>query len=79
MNKIWEFKVEYKRNGEVSPRFHYFSTETYEQAEEYHENSIKGDRATGVPYTLVSVLRKCPYQDKWIEKENDDFLKNLKK
>mgnify|MGYP001603076449 CR=1 FL=1 len=74
MEKLWEFKVEYKRSNEVSTREHYFNAETYEQAEAFHNNSMARHKSDKVSYSLICISRKCPYSNKWLTKEEDSFL-----
>ena len=73
MKKIWEFRVAYKREREVSPRTHYFNCESYAQAELYHNEAIaRHDQQA----ELVSIERKCPYSNKWL-KEDDEFANKV--
>jgi hypothetical protein len=76
MNKIWEFKVEYKIDNELDVRNHYFSAESYEEAKGYHDETISRHKQTS---ELLSVERKCPYSNKWVKEDDDNFLKDLKK
>ena len=73
MKKIWEFKVVYKRNDEVSSMEHYFNAESYEEAEEFH-NEVISRHGNGC--VVVSVERKCPYSNKWFLKEEDVLFEN---
>ena len=71
MKKIWEFRVAYKRKREVSPRTHYFNCESYAQAELYHNEAIaRHDQKA----ELVSIERKCPYSNKWLKEDEDEFF-----
>lgn len=71
MRKIWEFKVEYIRTGELDSRFHYFSARTYVEALGYHEDAI-ARHGNGVD--VLSVKRKCPYRNKWVTEDQDDLF-----
>jgi hypothetical protein len=73
MEKLWEFKVEYKRSDEVSIREHYFNAKTYEQAEAFHNNSVARHKSGKTSCSLISISRKCPYSNKWLTKEEDSF------
>ena len=72
MKKIWEFKVEYKRNSEIDTRAHYFNAESYEEARLYHNEAMTRHKQTA---EILSVERKCPYSNKWVREDGDNYLK----
>ena len=75
MTTIWEFRVEYLRDGEVKSRYHYFNAFNYKQALYYHEEVISR-HGNGVK--VIKIERQCPYRLSWITEDEDELFTNSK-
>jgi len=64
MDKLWEYRIEYKHNDSCDSNYHYYNATDAAQALGYQE-----EIATHKDWDIITLKidRKCPYSDKWID------------
>jgi hypothetical protein len=64
MDKLWEYRIEYKHDDSREANYHYYNATGALQALEYQQEMIDHK---GWNITTLKIDRKCPYSDKWID------------
>ena len=66
MERVWEYRIKYNAGSfeSVLNSYHYYNAENAIQALQFHDLTMKRN---GVSSRLISVERKCPYSNKWID------------
>ena len=64
MNKVWEYRIEYKHADACENNYHYYNAIDAFHALEYQEDMVSNK---GWEITTLKIERKCPYSDKWID------------
>ena len=69
-NKIWEYRIKYNPGAGHSAMdsYHYFNATCAAEALEYHNVMMKKHRFRS---QTLSVERRCPYSNKWIDETED--------
>ena len=64
MDKLWEYRIEYKHNDSCETNYHYYNATGALQALEYQQEMVDSKDWS---ITTLKIDRKCPYSDKWID------------
>jgi hypothetical protein len=66
MERIWEYRIKYNAEKDHSAldSYHYYNAENAHDAYEYEIESM---RNRGQEYQIISVEKKCPYRDSWLD------------
>ena len=64
MDKLWEYRIEYKHSDACETNYHYYNATDASHALEYQEEMITHK---GRDITTLKIEKKCPYSDKWID------------
>lgn len=64
MDKVWEYRIEYKHADACENNYHYYNAIDALHALEYQEDMVSNK---GWEITTLKIERKCPYSDKWID------------
>ena len=71
MDKLWEYRIEYKHNDSCETNYHYYNATGASEALEYQQEMIDHK---GLDITTLKIEKRCPYSDKWI---NETHLAGL--
>ncbi len=74
MEKLWEYRIKYNPGvgHSATDSYHYYNAESACIALKYHEYMMERH---GFRAQILSVERKCPYANKWID-ETDLLREN---
>ena len=75
MDKIWEYRIEYKSKGSTDSAptsHHYYSAGSATEAFNYHKFMVE---KKSWDIDILRVERNCPYSNKWID-ETDLITQN---
>lgn len=75
MERLWEYRIKYNSglSHSAMDNYHYFNAETATIALSYHQSMMDKH---GFKAQILSVERKCPYSNKWIDETEDlDVMK----
>ena len=70
-NKIWEYRVKYNPGAGNSAMnaYHYYNAENPKDALKFHNSMMEKHHFFA---QTLSVERKCPYSNQWIDETPDD-------
>jgi hypothetical protein len=71
-NKLWEYRIKYNPGAENSAMnsFHYYRAQDSRDALKYHNLMMSKHEFRS---QTISVERKCPYAQKWIDETEEAF------
>ncbi len=64
MDKVWEYRIEYKPSDSCGTSYHYYNATGALQALEYQQEMVN---SKGWSIITLKIEKKCPYSDKWID------------
>tara|TARA_R110001583_G_scaffold8965_29_gene42423 strand:+ start:604 stop:828 length:225 start_codon:yes stop_codon:yes gene_type:complete len=64
MDKLWEYRIEYKHNDSCESNHHYYNAISALQALEYQQDMVNNKDWS---ITTLKIDRKCPYSNEWID------------
>lgn len=62
--RLWEYRIRYKADNAVENNYHYYQATCAKQAFEFQTEMAEHKRWH---IDTLSIERKCPYSDRWID------------
>ena len=74
MERLWEYRIKYNsgKSHSAMDNYHYFNAEDASTALAYHFSMMEKH---GFKAQLISVEKKCPYANKWVDET--DSARNI--